>query len=97
MPVYLRTFAKLHLDELIENCKHALFLEANTGYVVDVDRTGKMTTALEPLITIIDSNTGADLATSQWCGGLHQFLQLKHGCRLSPMSLKAVFVSNVAY
>jgi preprotein translocase subunit SecA len=97
VPVYLRNFVKLHLDELIENCKHALFLEVNTGYVVDVDHTGRMTSALEPLITIIDSNTGADLATSQWCGGLHQFLQLKHGCRLSPMSLKAVFISNVAY
>lgn len=98
LPAFLRSFARLHLDELIENCKHALFLEPNTGYVVDVDRTGSRTTSsLEPLITIIDSNTGADLATSQWSGGLHQFLQLKHGCRLSPVSLKAVFVSNVAY
>ncbi|UJR11290.1 hypothetical protein I4U23_015471 [Adineta vaga] len=97
IPVYLRNFVKLHLDELIQNCKHALFLEVNTGYVVDVDHTGKMISALESLITIIDSNTGADLATSQWCGGLHQFLQLKHGCRVSPMSLKAVFISNVTY
>jgi preprotein translocase subunit SecA len=96
LPLYLRNFAKLHLDELIENCKNSLFLEPNTGYVVDVDRTGKAS-GTEPLVTIIDSNTGADLATSQWSGGLHQFLQLKHGCRLSSMSLKAVFVSNVAY
>jgi hypothetical protein len=96
LPLYLRNFAKQHLDELIENCKSSLFLEPNTGYVVDVDRTGKAS-ATEPMITIIDSNTGADLATSQWSGGLHQFLQLKHGCRLSSMSLKAVFVSNVAY
>lgn len=96
LPVYLRGFAKLHLDELIENSKQALFMEPDTSYVVDVDRTERAS-ALEPLVTIIDSNTGADLATSQWSGGLHQFLQLKHGCRLSAMSLKAVFVSNVAY
>ncbi len=97
LPMYLRNFARLHLDELIENCKNSLFLESNTGYVLDVDHTGKLTSALEPLITIIDTNTGADLSTSQWSGGLHQFLQLKHGCRLSPISLKAVFVSNVAF
>ncbi|CAF1557309.1 unnamed protein product, partial [Adineta ricciae] len=36
LPVYLRNFVQLHLDELIENCKHALFLETGTGYVVDV-------------------------------------------------------------
>ena len=97
LPKHLRHFAKLHLDELIENAKQALlFMETDTSYVVDVDHTGK-NSVLEPLVTIIDSNTGADLATSQWSGGLHQFLQLKHGCRLSPMSLKAVFVSNVAY
>ncbi|KAE9548611.1 hypothetical protein FO519_008177 [Halicephalobus sp. NKZ332] len=93
---YLRPFAKLHLDEFIENCKHALFLKPDTEYVVDVDHTGT-STSLEPMVTIIDSNTGADLATSQWSGGLHQFLQLKHGCRISPISLKAVFISNVAY
>lgn len=99
LPSYLRTFAKLHLDELIESCKQALFLEPNTGYVVDVDHTsgGNVTNATQPLITIIDANTGADLATSQWSGGLHQFLQLKHCCRLSPISLKAVFVSNVFF
>lgn len=97
LPAYLRQFVRLHLDELIENCKQALFLEPDTGYVVDVDHTRKLSSSLEPLITIIDSNTGADLATSQWCGGLHQFLQLKHGCRITPISLKAVFISNVAY
>uniref|UniRef100_A0A914YBU7 Uncharacterized protein n=1 Tax=Panagrolaimus superbus TaxID=310955 RepID=A0A914YBU7_9BILA len=95
LPANLRPLAKLHIDTLIENCKQAFFLEMNTGYVIDVDHTGKLQTSLEPVVTIIDQNTGADLASSQWTGGLHQFLQLKHGCRLSAMSLKAVFMSNV--
>uniref|UniRef100_A0AC34QSP0 Chloroplast protein-transporting ATPase n=1 Tax=Panagrolaimus sp. JU765 TaxID=591449 RepID=A0AC34QSP0_9BILA len=96
LPHYLKPFVKLHLDEFIQNCKNAMFLEADNEYVVDVDRTG-MESCLEPKVTIIDPNTGADLATSQWNGGLHQFLQLMHNCRLSPISLKAVFISNVAY
>jgi hypothetical protein len=98
LPINLRRFVRIHLDEFIDNCKQAFFMEPNTGYVVDLDRTSNnVTNVTEPLITIIDSNTGADLATSQWSGGLHQFLQLKHACRLSALSLKAVFVSNVAY
>ena len=97
LPAYLRSFVRLHLNGLIENCKQALSLEPDTSYVMDVDHTRKLSSSLEPLITIIDSNTGADLVTSQWCSGLHQFLQLKHGCRITPISLKAVFISNVAY
>ncbi|CAF3989486.1 unnamed protein product [Adineta steineri] len=96
LPKCLRDFVQLHLDELIKSSKNAMFMKNDHEYVVDVDHNGG-SSFIEPRITIIDANTGADLATSQWSGGLHQFLQIKHGCRLSPISLKAVFVSNVAY
>jgi preprotein translocase subunit SecA len=96
LPKCLRDFVQLHIDEFIKNSKSAMFMNSDHEYVVDVDHTG-VSSFIEPRITIIDSNTGADLATSQWSGGLHQFLQIKHGCRLSSISLKAVFVSNVAY
>ena len=96
IPKCLRDFVKLHLDDLIKNSKNALFMKTDHEYVVDVDHT-RSSGFIEPRITIIDSNTGADLTTSQWSEGLHQFLQLKHGCRLSPISLKAVFISNVTY
>lgn len=42
LPVYLRSFAKLHLDELIESSKQALFMEQDTSYVVDLDHTRKV-------------------------------------------------------
>ncbi|VDP12983.1 unnamed protein product [Heligmosomoides polygyrus] len=96
VPGYLRKFVLAHLDEFIDNAKKALFLQHNDDYVVDLDHTGRVPD-LHPLITIIDRGTGTDLATSQWSEGLHQFVQLKHGCRLAPLSLKAVFVSNVSY
>jgi hypothetical protein len=96
MPRYLIPFCRRHLREYIENAKRALFMNHNEAYVVDVDHTGE-DTDITPKVTIIDQNTGVDLATSQWSEGLHQCIQIKHACRLSPISLKAVFVSNVFY
>lgn len=96
IPAYLKPFVLRHLDEFIKNAKQGLFLNHKDEYVVDLDRTGRYTD-LHPVITIEDKATGTDLTTSQWSEGLHQFIQLKHGCRLSPYSLKAVFISNVSY
>ncbi|CAF3975221.1 unnamed protein product, partial [Rotaria sordida] len=83
-------------DVFIENTKRAMFMRHNDEYVVDVDHKNA-SSDLNPRVTIIDKNTGVDLTTSQWSEGLHQTIQLKHGCRLSPISLKAIFVSNVGF
>ncbi|CAF3929331.1 unnamed protein product [Rotaria magnacalcarata] len=76
-------FIEQHLDKFIDNAKNALFMS------LDPD--------LNPKIIIIDKNTGTDQSSSQWHEELHQFLQIKHGCKLSLVSLKAVFISNVSY
>uniref|UniRef100_A0A7E4ZVN0 Chloroplast protein-transporting ATPase n=1 Tax=Panagrellus redivivus TaxID=6233 RepID=A0A7E4ZVN0_PANRE len=96
IPRYLVPFCRQHLTEYIENAKRAYFMKPNEAYVIDTDRTGT-DSDLTPKVTIIDQNTGVDLASSQWSGGLHQFIQIKHGCRTNPVSMKAVFVSNVSY
>ena len=84
-------------------------INVTTRYVVDVDRTGTSpdrnpninrtgtSSDRNPNITILDRDTGTDQANSQWDEALHQFLQLKHGCKLSLQSLKAVIVSNVSF
>ncbi|EFN87238.1 Protein translocase subunit secA [Harpegnathos saltator] len=96
VPNYLKRFIALHLDAWINSAKMALFMQERQDYIVDVDRKGSRPD-LKANIIIIDRDTGTDQMHSQWDEALHQFLQLKHGCKLSMQSLKAVFVSNVYY
>ena len=51
----------------------------------------------EPNVVIMDNMTGVEQYHSQWGMGLHQFLQMKHTCRVAPETLKAVFMSNVNF
>ncbi|KAF6205681.1 hypothetical protein GE061_019854 [Apolygus lucorum] len=96
VPNCLKPFVELHLDKWIANAIRAYFMKAGEDYVVDVDRTGTSADR-NPNIIIIDKDTGTDQTNSQWVEALHQFLQLKHNCKLSVQSLKAVFISNVSY
>lgn len=96
IPNYVKPFIKQHLEAWINSAITAFFMKIDEDYVVDVDRTGTSQDR-NPNITILDRDTGTDQANSQWDEALHQFLQLKHGCRLSLQSLKAVFISNVSY
>lgn len=48
-------------------------------------------------VIIIDPDTGTDQTSAQWGESLHQFLQLKEGCKITLQSLKSVFVSSVSY
>ena len=48
-------------------------------------------------IIINELSTGVEQLNSQWGKGYQQFLQLKHMKRITPLSLRALFISNVAY
>ncbi|XP_055382773.1 uncharacterized protein LOC129612941 [Condylostylus longicornis] len=96
LPNYLKPFVEEHLETWISSAITAFFMKPGQDYVVDVDRT-KMNPDRNPNITIIDRDTGTDQSNSQWDEALHQFLQLKHGCKLSLQNLKAVFISNVSF
>ncbi|XP_019695841.2 uncharacterized protein LOC105180820 [Harpegnathos saltator] len=96
VPNYLKPFVDLHLDAWIKSAKKALLMQERQDYILNVDRKCSRPD-LKTNITIIDRDTGTEQTNSQWDEALHQFLQLKHGCRLSTQSLKAVFVSNVSY
>ncbi|MDR1139023.1 MAG: hypothetical protein LBK93_00165, partial [Rickettsiales bacterium] len=96
VPNYLRPFVEQHLESWINSAITAFFMKAGQDYVVDVDRAGTSPDR-NPNITILDRDTGTDQANCQWDEALHQFLQLRHGCKLSLQSLKAVFTSNVSF
>uniref|UniRef100_A0A182X7X7 Uncharacterized protein n=1 Tax=Anopheles quadriannulatus TaxID=34691 RepID=A0A182X7X7_ANOQN len=96
IPNYLKAFVERHLDRWISSAITALYMVPGQYYVVDVDRSGT-SADLNANVIILDRDTGTDQVSSQWDEALHQFLQLKHGCKLSTLSLKAVFISNVTY
>jgi hypothetical protein len=96
IPEHLLPFVDRHLDTWLANALRALELKRDEDYVIDQDRTDT-SPDLNPKVIIIDPDTGTDQTTSQWDGALHQFIQLKEGCKLTLQSLKAVFISNEEY
>ncbi|XP_061510531.1 uncharacterized protein LOC133392815 [Anopheles gambiae] len=96
VPNFLKEFVERHLDSWISSALTALYMVPGQYYVVDVYRSGTSADRIANVI-ILDRDTGTDQVSSQWDEALHQFLQLKHGCKLSTQSLKAVFISNVTY
>uniref|UniRef100_A0A914PA70 Uncharacterized protein n=1 Tax=Panagrolaimus davidi TaxID=227884 RepID=A0A914PA70_9BILA len=96
IPLHLHKFVKHHLKEFIKNAKLAMYMEEGIQYLVDMIASND-TISYEPKIIIIDQSTGVDMPSTQWSNGLQQFLQLKHGLRLTPVSLKAVYISSLKY
>ncbi|KZS17730.1 Uncharacterized protein APZ42_016244, partial [Daphnia magna] len=96
IPAHLLDFVDRHLDTWLESAFLALDLRPDEDYVIDQDRTDT-SPDLNPKVIIIDRDTGTDQISSQWDEALHQFIQLKEGCKLSLQSLKAVFISNAMY
>jgi preprotein translocase subunit SecA len=96
IPEHLLPFVDRHLDTWLANALRALELKRDEDYVIDQDRTDT-SIDLNPQVIIIDPDTGTDQTTSQWDGALHQFVQLKEGCKLTLQRLKAVFISNEEY
>ena len=61
-------------------------------YVITIDDDG------QKIIAPVDYlNTGVTHAKSSWTNGLHQFLQLKEGVKLTPETITSSFLSNLSY
>nr|CAH0103296.1 unnamed protein product [Daphnia galeata] len=96
IPNHLSDFVDRNLDTWLDNARRALQLKQDEDYVIDCDRSDT-SPDFNLQVIVIDPETGTDQFNSQWDGALHQFLQLKEGCKLTMQSLKAIFISNAKY
>ena len=96
VPRYLDHFIELHLMEWIRNAFKARYMQERCHYVIDINRDD-IAGSQSANVIIMDTDTGKEQFNTQWNEGLHQFLQLKHGCKCSVESLKAVFISNTQF
>eukprot|EP01129_Flabellula_baltica_P004851 TRINITY_DN1721_c0_g2_i1.p1 TRINITY_DN1721_c0_g2~~TRINITY_DN1721_c0_g2_i1.p1 ORF type:complete len:953 (+),score=193.33 TRINITY_DN1721_c0_g2_i1:2-2860(+) len=85
---YLPPFEKQifidHLDRFVSNAFYSFRLEENVDYVIRDDR-----------VVIVKLSTGVSVLGNTWDMGLHQFVELKHGLKLSPFAFKGPTVTHL--
>ncbi|CAF1360898.1 unnamed protein product [Adineta ricciae] len=90
-PKHLRRFV---IDSLPTWVEHAI--RAKVEYRLDhhymIKDDGTRTKRIVP---IDFSNTGVIQASTTWSDGLHQFLQIKHGLKMTPLTVTTNYLSNV--
>ena len=93
VPVCLRDFVDRQLKVWTVSALRAKFgVTTDDSYKLDDLKDGR-----GQQLVIMDKETGVEQVQMHWSHGLHQFLQLKHSLKLSPIALKAVFMSNISY
>lgn len=103
VPTYLRDFAKRRAPEWAHNAVRARYhMQLGRDYVItqaaELQITEEVRARAHRLIAPVDyRNTGMVNDRQVWGAGLHQFLQIKHGLRLSSEHISGCFISNLAY
>jgi len=93
IPVCVHNYVDRQLKVWTKSAFRAKFwVSSNDSYKLDDLRDGQ-----GQQLVIMDKETGVEQVSMHWSHGLHQFLQLKHSLKLNPVSLKAVFMSNMSY
>jgi len=87
----LMQFIDLRMSNWVKSAISAKSHKVDDNYVIGIDKNGQTTSV------IMDKDVGTEQSNSRWSNGLHQFIQIKQGQRLTPESLKAVFVSNTNF
>jgi len=92
IPAHLIDFASTQVESWVRSCIMAVGLKEKQDYLVVKDEERNH------IISPVDySNTGLIQAKSSWSNGLHQFLQIKHGLKITAENLTTSFVSNLGY
>jgi hypothetical protein len=92
IPEHLKEFAALQRYSWIKNAITAKNLILEKDYVIIRSEKG-----YEVIAPVDYRNTGLIHTNTNWTNGLHQFLQIKHGLRLSCETLTTSFISNMEY
>lgn len=93
IPTHLFEFAVFQSKNWAKSAYHAKHcLRENIDYVIKANENGE-----KAVYSVDSSNTGVIQYNMVLSDGVHQFLQIKHGLRMSPESLTTSFVSNVGF
>ena len=93
LPQHLSNFIKFRLKKWCESAYDAMYIyKENKEYIIAIDERYGFNT-----IKPVDfSNTGVVQENSVWTG-LHQFLQIKEGLRLTQENLNSCYMSNFTF
>ena len=84
-PAHFDKFVKKQISKWVDSALTAFFYQENVHYVIQ-----------DGSIKPVDyNNTGIVQDSTSWSDGLHQFLQIKHGLKLTSQTLTTNFLSNI--
>jgi len=89
VPDYLKEFCDVKLSYWIKSAFQAKHMNHDDHFILDNEKNSN-----ERRIIVIDKKTGLESYSVKWSHGLAQFLELKYRRKLTPESLKAIFMSN---
>lgn len=89
IPEHLKEFVvKVQIPKWINSAIAAKYNHhENRDYII---KNGK-------IVPVDAYNTGVIQANMNWSDGLHQFLQIKHGAKITPENIVTNFISNVTF
>ncbi|WP_341751173.1 helicase-related protein [Candidatus Tisiphia endosymbiont of Piscicola geometra] len=92
IPEHLKEFAVSQIENWAESAIKAKNMAENKNYIIIKDQSG------HDVIAPVDyHNTGIVQERTSWQHGLHQFLQLKHGLKLTAENFTTSFISNMGF
>ena len=97
LPKHLQQFIQSHIPHWVNSSIDAREHVQNRTYIIG--NSNYYNKALSPnyVIAPVDQDTGVIQYRLNWGDGLTQFLQIKHGLKLTPEGLTSVFQSYVSY
>ncbi len=88
IPVHLKDFATNQIEKWINSAILAKYVyKENTHYIVNN----------QSIVPVDYLNTGILQSSTKWMDCLHQFIEIKHGLRISKETVVTSFISNLGY